>query len=518
VPPASAPSAGAPPASSPFASLPNLRKTVLMLGVRPTAPAEPTIIASSGAASFPGAAGASARPVLRETGLARRHQLVLVLEDADWLIRMGSSAEPEGARRGAARELWRGLAELCASGKHTVIVTSIRDFQVMEQEPLERPVSVSRVPMRALTRRESAQLVRSLGELVGFQPTRRALELLYRASGGNVYALRLLCSDIIRSARERADYSPLAPLTVTPRMVSAADDRIAATGSSFRTHVSLWLDRTESVVLQHVARQRPRSPRRIRRALRGSGAPAQIGKALDALELMSLVEHRRGRHRVRIPLFERWINTHLDDPDGVATAAKQRQVSRLALGFTCTAVLFGGYWTWLRSTRSAPTHAVGDCTYEVDHPDRVGVDESFELRVTQECATAAPHALAIEAVFSALSPPTAAADCPATSPACTMTVKLTAGNQAHDLYQVRLRVDHQPVMTAAIDKDRFATIRSIGERSVPAISFIPAILALVLSFHKEARRYVGQLFGGSNESGPPGEPPGASPPARPPDS
>jgi hypothetical protein len=486
-------------ATTPVApALPNLRKTVMMLGVRPSSPVEPTII---------GAPGGATRPARRETGLARRHQLVLVLEDADWLIRMGSSAEPDETRRAAARELWRGLAELCDSGKHTVIVTSIRDFQVMEQVPLERPVSVSRVPMRALTRRESAQLVRSLGELVGFQPTHRALDWLHRASGGNVYALRLLCSDIIRAARERPDYSPLARLAVGPRMVGAAVDRIAATGSSFRTHVSLWLDPVEGIVLQHIARQRPRSPRRIRRALRGSAAPVQIGKALDALELMSLVEHRRGRHRVRIPLFERWINTHLDDPDGVATAAKQRRLSRLALGFTCTAVLFGGYWTWLRSTRSAPTHTIGDCTYEVDHPDRVGLDESFELRVTQECATAAPHALTVEAVFSALSPPTASAECAASSSACMMTVKLIAGTQAHELYQVRLRVDHQPVMTAAIEKDRFATLRAIGERSVPAISFIPAILALVLSFHKEARRYVGQLLGGGDEPPPPGEPP-----------
>jgi hypothetical protein len=84
-----------------------------------------------------------------------------------------------------------------------------------------------------------------------------------------------------------------------------------------------------------------------------------------------------------------------------------------------------------------------------------------------------------------------------------MVVKMVAGNQAHDLYQVRLRVDNHLVMTAAIEKDRFATIRAIGEHSVPAISFIPAILALVLSFHKEARRYLGQLVGGGRDESTP---------------
>jgi tRNA A-37 threonylcarbamoyl transferase component Bud32 len=435
------------------------------------------------------------RAAHHETGLAIRHQLVLVLEDADWLIRLASSSEPDLPQRQSARELWSGLAQLCASGKHTVIVTSIRDFQVMEQVPLERPVSVSRVPLRALSRRESDNLVTSLGELVGFRPTPRAFAALHRESGGNVYALRILCSDIIRSTRERADYSPLASLEVTPRLVETAADRIAATGSSFRTHVSLWLDDAETLVLQHIAKDHPRSPRKIRGALDGSATPAQVAKALDGLELMGLVEHRGGRHRVRIPLFERWINNHLDAPRAQRTAIEARRVSRVALGFTCTALLFGGYWTWLRSTRSTRVATVAACTYELDYPDRIGLDEPIEIFVYQDCTRAAVHALSVEPVFSSLGGLQITSDCTATSTSCTTTVKTTAGKQAHDLYQVRLRVDGELVTTAAIEKDRFAAARAIGERSVPAISFIPLLLSLVLSFHKEMKKYIAQLFG-----------------------
>jgi serine/threonine-protein kinase len=493
------------------------------------APAEPvdlraTILALAPSA-VPGAAPASpmqsrpgsSRPPRRETGLAKRHQLVLVLDDADWLIRLASNAEPDPARREAAREMWRGLAELCATGKHTVIVTSVRDFQVMEQVPLEQPVAVSRVPMRALTRRESDTLVTSLGEMVAFRPTRRAFARLYRESGGNVYALRLICSDIIRSTRERPDYSPLASLVVTPRLIAAAVGRIAATGSSFRTHVSTWLDDVENVVLQYVARERPRSPRKVRRALATAASSPQIAKALDGLELMSLVEHRRGHHRVRIPLFERWINTHLDAPESQQYALKQQRISRIAIGFTCTALLFGGYWTWLRSTRSTQAETVGACRYELDYPDRIGLDETLEIFVYQDCKVTALHKLAVESVFSTLEPPLTAGECPATSPSCMLTVKAAAGKQAHDTYKVRLRVDDNPVASAEIEKDRFAAIRAIGERSVPAISFIPLILALIVSFHKETKKYVAQLFGrGDGTAAGPPPPPGAPEPPTPP--
>jgi serine/threonine protein kinase len=452
--------------------------------------------------SQPGARQFSSRPPRRETGLATRHQLVLVLDDADWLIRLGSAAEPDALRREAARELWRGLAELCASGRHTVIVTSIRDFREMDQVPLERPVSVSRVPMRALTRRESDNLVASLGELVGFRPSRRAFAALHHASGGNVYALRLICSEIIRTTREQPDYSPLASLAVTPRRVAAAALRIAATGSSFRAHVSLWLDEVERVVLQHVARERPRSPRRVRRALEAAATPAQLAKALDGLELMGLVEHHRGHHRVRIPLFERWINIHLDAPEARRNALKQRRLSRITLGFTCTALLFGGYWTWLRTTRSAHPEHRGDCTYQLDYPDRVGSGETIELYVYKGCAAPSQHQLAIARVFSTLSEPQVTSDCAAASASCTMTVKTVAGKQASEIYQVELDVDGTKLMTAAIARDRFATLRSIGEQSVPAISFIPLLFSLIVSFHKDMKKYVTQLLGRGEPAAP----------------
>jgi hypothetical protein len=316
----------------------------------------------------------------------------------------------------------------------------------------------------------------------------------------------MICSDIIRAARERPDYSPLAALRVTPGQVTAAVAQIAATGSSFRGHVSVWLDDVENVVLQHIAREQPRSPRRIRRALAGTAEPDQLAKALDGLELMSLVEHRRGRHRVRVPVFERWINMHLDQPEVREHAVRQRRISLIAIGFTCTALLFGGYWTWLRSTRSAQVEVVGDCSYQIDYPDRIGIDEQLELFVYQDCAAATPHQVAIEAVRSSLRDLAIQSSCAAAATACTLTATATAGKQASDVYRVRLRVDGRELATALISKDRFATIRSIGERSVPAISFIPLLLTLISGFHKDIRRFIAGLFGRRADP-PPSDPP-----------
>jgi tRNA A-37 threonylcarbamoyl transferase component Bud32 len=493
-----------PPAAAPAQPL-DLRSTIVALGGPPaqqgTAAPEP-----------PDAPATALRAARTETGLARCHQLVLVLEDADWLIRMASTAEPDEPRRAAARELWRGLVELCASGQHTVIVTSIRDFQIAELAPRERPVPVSRVPMNALNRTESNKLVRSLGELVAFQPTGRASEALYRLSGGNVYALRLLCSEIIRAAREQPSYSPLAPLRVKSRRVRDAAARIVATGSSFQGHVALWLDGTERVVLQYVARQRPRSLAQIHRALHGTATPDEIGNALGSLELMSLVWYQRGRHRVRIPLFERWINTRLDGRSPDEDARRRRRTALLTTGFTIAALLFAGYWAWLRTTRGSEALGAGDCTYELDRPDRIGPDDEMELFVYQDCATPRPTRLTVESIFSALTPATTSADCGTASRSCTMRVKLTAGEQAHDQYRVRLSVDGRPLLTAAIDKDRFSTLRAIGKHSVPVLSLLTAALTAVLGFHRKIRDALSQARSGS-EPPPPSSATHAGPPA-----
>jgi hypothetical protein len=255
----------------------------------------------------------------------------------------------------------------------------------------------------------------------------------------------------------------------------------------------------------------------VRRALEGSADPDQIGKALDGLELMGLVEFRHGRHRVRIPLFERWIDTHLEAPVRRRNAIREARASRVAIACTVAALLFGAYWTVLRSTRSAERAALGDCTFELDHPDRVGVDETFALFVYQSCKLARPHQLAIEPVLSSLHIPAPSSDCTPATASCTAVFHPVAHEQAHDAYHVQLLVDGQPLAAGAIEKDRFAAVRSVGERTVPQVAWVLPLLSVLLAFHKDLKRSVLQLIGrgGPPAGPPPGPAAGPAEPARP---
>src|SRR6185503_18370608 len=67
----------------------SIHATIMQLGSRPAANPDGPMPALPGPASPPG----------------KRQQLVIVLEDADWMIRLASSSEPDAARRGRALEL-----------------------------------------------------------------------------------------------------------------------------------------------------------------------------------------------------------------------------------------------------------------------------------------------------------------------------------------------------------------------------------------------------------------------------
>jgi hypothetical protein len=210
---------------------------------------------------------------------------------------------------------------------------------------------------------------------------------------------------------------------------------------------------------------------------------------------------------VRIPLFERWINIHLEAPAPLRRARKQAQLRWLVLGGTLAVLLFIAYFTWLRSTRTPEPATLGDCAFELDHPDRVGADETIVLNVYQECEAPGRHALAIEPVRSSLTFPAPTTNCTESPRSCTTTFTCRAGPTAHDEYIVRLRVDDQPLVSASIKKDGFASVRAFGEKTVPVLAIITALLTALGAFHKELWRSAAQLIGRGGE--PPATPPGA---------
>jgi len=273
-----------------------------------------------------------------------------------------------------------------------------------------------------------------------------------------------------------------------------------------REHAALWLSDIEKVGLQHVARERPRSPRGIRRALEGSADTAQVVKALDGLEIMGLVESRRGRHRIRIPLLRRWINTHLDPLPRRRAAISHGRAALVATGVTVALLLGGAYEAWLRDTRSARAATLGDCTFELDALDRVGVEDSFKLLVYQYCAAPRPHELVIEPVRSSLRLAAGTTGCAPIAASCTLAITAVAGEQARDAYQVQLRVDGQPLVAGSIAKDPFAAARMVGEKAVPTIAWVQLLLSVIIAFHKDLKRSVVQLMTYRHRSEPAPEP------------
>src|SRR5262249_19869801 len=135
-------------------------------------------------------------------------------------------------------------------------------------------------------------------------------------------------------------------------------------------------------------------------------------------------------------------------------------------------------------------------------PDRIGPDDEMELFVYQDCAIPKPAKLTVESLFSALDPVTTSTDCANSSRSCTMRVKMTAGEQAHDQYHVRLSVDDRPLICTAINKDRLSTIRGIGKHSIPLLSLITAALTAVFGFHRKIRDLLSQVWSSESATSP----------------
>ncbi len=424
-------------------------------------------------------------------------QLVLILEDADWLIRMTSLDNPDTEQRGLALEFWRTLFELCKSNGHTALVTCVRGMPTQTHEPLERQLAFKRIQLGPLTLAESNLVASSLGQTVGMRFSRWALRRLHRESGGNVYALRLLCSALVRMIFIERGKSPLAISTIDTGEIDDAAKRVAEAGNSFRVHVEGWLDGTERLVLQHVARERPRSVRQVRKALHEVTTAEKLERAHSNLELMGFIGHRRGRQRVTIPLLERWVTVHLDPPRPRKVAIENRRITTLTLGFVTTALIFGLYWTWSGSSRSlAEQGDVATCKYELDYPNRIGEDETVEITAHRTCAVPPAIKPTLKGYLSSFhSIVELSSDCTEKEGSCATRYQLKAARQARPHYKVRLHVADAAVVEASMKRDSFVRWRKLGESGLQVVAFLPLILALVLTYFRDVKRSLLGLLG-----------------------
>lgn len=337
----------------------------------------------------------------------------------------------------------------------------------------------------------------SLGQSVGMQFSRSALRRLHRESGGNVYALRQLGSALVRMIYIERAKPPLAAPTIDTGEIDDAIKRVAEAGNAFRVHVENWLDETERFVLQHVARERPRSVRQIRKALHEIASAEKLERAHRNLETMGFIGHRRGRQRVTIPLLERWVSVHLDPPRPRKVAIENRRITTLTLGFAATAILFGLYWTWSGSSRSLVEQ--GDpaaCRYELDYPNRIGEGETVEINAFRTCAALPATKPTLKGYLSSFHEIVElSSDCTEHAASCATRYKLKAASQARPHYKVQLHVADAAVVEASMARDSFAQWRKLGESALQVVGFLPLLLALGLTYFRDMKRALFGLFG-----------------------
>jgi serine/threonine protein kinase len=436
-------------------------------------------------------AGGSIRATVETLVLSQR--LVLVLEDADWLVRMSAPDYPDEARRAQVRALWTALADNVRTHRNTVIVTSVRGLGSLPGTDTFAVPPMRSMLVAPLDRAGVRRVLDELGGSIGLAASDGTVARLHALTGGNVFVLRALCAALVERARQRASGSPFEAITVRARDVAAAAAELAGTIRTFHRHIMELLDEGERRVLHHVARQQPRSVRRVRRAL----PDVAVMPALKALEDMGYVKHEGGRHRVAVPLLAAWLRRNLDPAPVEGERTRARRLSTLALGASATALLLGIYWTWLGSERVLSQGSGAACAVSVDHPRRAAAGETVRLHVLHTCplpatAAGAPPALnlRLRAVQAAATIPTRERHC---GPEESCTFEITVEEQASPSY--RLAVDAGGARAdVVIARDALGEARRVLASGVRMAALLPLLLGGFLAYQRELRGLLRRLL------------------------
>jgi serine/threonine protein kinase len=435
-------------------------------------------------------AGGSIRATVETLVLSQR--LVLVLEDADWLVRMSAPDYPDDGKRAQVRALWTALADNVRTHRNTVIVTSVRGLGSLPGTDTFAVPPMRSMLVAPLDRAGVRRVVDELGGSIGFAASDATVARLHALTGGNVFVLRGLCAAIVDRARQRAGSSPFEAITVRRRDVDAAATELAGTIRTFHRHIMELLDEGERRVLHHVARREPRSVR----AVRGALPDVAVMPALKALEDMGYVKHERGRHRVAVPLLAAWLRQNLDPAPVEGERTRSRRLSTLALGASATALLLGIYWTWLGSERVLTRGAGAACAVSVDHPRRAAAGETVRLHVLHTCPLpaigAAPPApnVRLRAVQAAATIPTREQLC---GPEESCRFDVTVEEQASPDY--RLAVDAGGARAdVVIARDALGEARRVLASGVRAAALLPLLLGGFLAYQRELRGLLRRLL------------------------
>ncbi len=439
---------------------------------------------------------------------ARGEQILLVLEDADLLLKPLVGADEAEQRR--ARALWAALGRLCDAKLLSVVVTSMTGFVLDEAKiagwvnPLAGKVCLVQIPPLG-----PSDVDRMLGELgrqinVRFDPD--ATDYAYEVSAGNVYALRRLCSYVVDRRRRASRQDPLGEVRIRRRELVAGARDLAAMGDVFNAKILPWLDDVEQLVVEAVAVRRPKGVRGVQSAL-GEQSPAAVAAALDRLRRAGFVERREGRERVAVPLLEAWARHNLRPGPGEVERRRARQAGTLAAGIAVTTLLVGTYAFWSRPRTAA--WQVGSCSYQLQYPRRIAREVESELYAYRTCGGAAAGDVLFrqrEGTFVLFGPKEAALalDGPQAPPWRQQRFVFSVRGLSHGPFEfevaaadrpVELRVDGKPVSYLAIEYDWLAALPDAIKKIIAVASAIPTALGALLAYGKDMAAFARRLLG-----------------------
>jgi serine/threonine protein kinase len=315
---------------------------------------------------------------------SQQGKVVLVLEDADWLV-VESFAASEQAM--PVHELWSMFLEHVKTRQLSVIVTGYSSYRLLERKfgAWDNPVArfardqrVSPLPLRACHR-----LMADLGLGCNLIFEKRAVRLAHRASGGNVDVLMQICNRIVERQRELETDHPLTTVRIGARATRRGIEDLASNRLTFKNGIIELLGESDRAVLDLIARKRPKGLRQLQLHL--PELPfAAVESALDQFKRIGLVESH-GRERVAIPLLEGWLKHQSRAQPGEAEMLRRRRAATTATLATLFVVSLAFYYVLLqeRYTKAGPLLAAG-CAIFASHPIRIVPSQELELHVWGE--------------------------------------------------------------------------------------------------------------------------------------
>jgi serine/threonine protein kinase/dephospho-CoA kinase len=438
----------------------------------------------------------------------QRRRLVLAIEDADWLIEMLCSPDTTTTLRQEVQAFWSALGEVARTPEFTVLVTSVRGFELADGVVAgwTNPVRPHAIAMRPLEFASLRHLITTLGCRINVRYRPEALFGIHSLTGGNIAAARLLCSAIVINFRSTPGYRALDLRTVGVTEVREAARWLVAQ-QSFGDVFLKWCNDVEHSILHYIANNRPRNLHRLLRGQEKRHPRPAVAAAVKTVQSMQLVEFTkrksrlaawlpftRRRHRLAIGLLETWIRDHVELTETQTALRKDSGAKLLAIGISLGALVLGGHLLFVRPQRMSIVASEGACTFTVDYPELAAPGVVEKIHVFRQCS-ARPYLIP---ELQAVQTPAEIAQegCDEQHSRCFLHASVTPLEIAGSTYVFQLVVAERDTLAFRLKKDTIPEARARLSQLVGIFTVIPPLLFGIAGYYNRSITALRRLLGG----------------------